>query len=101
MEYASYSDASFWRKVAIKVLLVSLLDDPVVEFFILVIVIVSLINVDAGSVIIPNWWRVGSINLPSLSDCIKLDLLDLAVISLLKDLSFCNNVSRVVFRFSA
>ena len=102
MEYTSYPDASFWYRVAIEVLLVSPLDDPVVKFFILVvIVVVSLIDVDAGSVIIPDWWRVGSVDLPSFSDRIELDLLDLAVIGLLEDLSFCDDVSRIIFRFSA
>ena len=101
MEYASYPNASFRYRVAVEVLLVSLLDDPVVKFFILVVVIVSLIDADAGSVIVPDWWCVGSVDLPSFPDCVELGLLDLAVIGLLKDLSFCDDASRVVFRFSA
>ena len=101
MEHASYPDASFQHRVAVKVLLVPLLDDPIVKFFILVVIVISLIDADAGSVIIPDWWCVGSVDLPSFPNRVKLGLLNLTVISLLKDLFFCNNVSRIIFRFSA
>ena len=101
VEHISYPDASFRHRVAIKVLLISPLDDSIVKFFILVVIVVSLINADAGSVIIPDWWCVGGVNLPSFPNHIKLGLLDLAVISLLKDLSFCDDTSRIIFRFSA
>ena len=102
MEHAFYPNASFRHRVAVKVLLVSPLDDFIIKFFILiVIVIISLIDVDAGFIIIPDWWCVDSINLPSFPNCVKLSLLDFTIINLLKDLSFCDDISYIVFRFSA
>ena len=56
---------------------------------------------NARSVIIPDWWCIGGVNLPSFPNRVKLGLLNLAIINLLKDLSFCNNVFYIVFRFSA
>ena len=55
---------------------------------------------DARSIIISNWWCVGSVDLPSFSDRIELDLLDLTIISLHKDLSFSDNMFYIVFWFS-
>ena len=54
VKYTSYPNASFQYRVAIKVLLVSPLDDPIIKFFILVVIIISLINADTRSIIIPN-----------------------------------------------
>ena len=55
VKYTSYPNASFQYRVAIKVLLISPLDDSIIKFFILIIIIISLINTDARSIIIPNW----------------------------------------------